>query len=301
MKKLSTFKGIFIFYLFDLILVITAILVFFLIPKKENIEPDSLQFILDSNTVFAFEISFQGTIQSLQNGTNYETNEGGEAPFHIYIAKNGSVWLGSDDKSNFTFNWPCDIEKIYNFLSEAQKSVELIKMSDNISDWKLYSVDRKSASCVRFMDKNGIKIGEYWFGSRDSSLNNIFLRTSQDKTIWKTQTLLCDFVFYDASFWADPYIEPVFFKEDALNQSNRLRRGGLVYLVPPADAKPEKVITRSLDNGVNATYSFFKRDDSYIVLPSFSSPDADKEALEKINYRFSLSNALYDIYLRTIE
>ncbi|MGN0728260.1 hypothetical protein [Treponema sp.] len=276
MKQLSQKKALLIFYGFDLILLL-ALLVFIPLTKKNSPEVSRLKFIDSAKEISSVEI-FNAVDKSL-----------------IVIAKKGRAWIGTDDASNMTINWPCDTQTMERLLSEAEKEHTLFKKADRVSSWEKLGVDEKNSCRLTFFKGNHEKECDLFFGAEDSITERISLRTANDQTVWETKTGLSAFVFKDSSFWADPYIAPVC--ASGAESSSSLRRGPLVYLSPSSSIKPEKVITRIFPNETKAVYSIYSRENSYIVIPLFFPQGEDAEAVKSINYRYSISQWTYNKFL----
>ena len=214
----------------------------------------------------------------------------------IIIFQKDNIWLGTDDDSNMTLNWPCDIQTIKNFLAEAEKENTLYKKAEKVSSWARLGVDEKNSCRITFFKNGSEKVSEFFFGIEDPISERISFRTSKEQTVWEAKTSVSNFLFKNASFWADSYIEPLCVTDEN-KTSEKLRRGQLVYLSPSENIKPEKVISKIFSNTNKAVYSIYKKDDSYIVIPSFSPLEKNKDAIKAINYRYSISQWTYEKFL----
>lgn len=223
----------------------------------------------------------------------YDAQEG----FRIAMEKCNSVWLGTDSDSNETLFWPCDVQTVERFLAESAKEHRLTKKAQSVSAWKRLGVDNGHARRVTFYGKDNLKIAAYWFAAEDSVTGTVSFRTAENQTVWETASRLSDFLCgRDASFWADPFIEPVCATgRTRAHSETQLRRGRLAYLSPSESVRPVKVEQRLFDSSVKAVYSIYEKDSSFIVIPSFFS--AENEALSKISYRYFISQHTLDRFL----
>ena len=252
MKRISSKKALLIFYGFDIILVLVILLLFLPLSRKNIPETSKMRFISNAKEISSVEI--------------YNAKERKK----IIISQKDNIWLGTDDDSNMTLNWPGDIQTIKNFLAEAEKENTLYKKAE--------------------------KVSEFFFGIEDPISERISFRTSKEQTVWEAKTFVSNFLFKDASFWADPYIEPLCVTDEN-ETSAKLRRGQFIYLSPSENIKPEKVVLKIFSNTNKAVYSIYKKDDSYIVIPSFSSLEKNADAIKSINYRYSISQWTYEKFL----
>lgn len=278
MKHISSKKALLIFYGFDIILVLILMILFLPLSRKNIPETSRMKFICNADEISSVEIF---------NARDKKK---------IIISKNDNVWIGTDDDSNMELNWPCDIQTIENFLSEAEKENFLYKKAEKVSSWASLGVDEKNSCRVSFFKNGSEKVSEFFFGIEDPVTERISFRTSKEQTVWETKTSVSNFLFKDASFWADPYIEPLCIADEGKTTA-RLRRGQLVYLSPTENIKPQKVISRIFSSTRKAVYSIYKKDDAYIVIPSFSSLEKDENAIKSINYRYSISQWTYEKFL----
>lgn len=277
MKRISSKKALLIFYGFDIILVLVLLLLFLPLSRKNIPETSKMKFIDNAKEISSVEI--------------YNAKERKK----IIISQKDNIWLGTDDDSNMTLNWPCDIQTIKNFLTEAEKENSLYKKAEKVSSWASLGVDEKNSCRITFF-KGTEKVSKFFFGIEDSVSERISFRTSKEQTVWEAKTSVSNFLFKDASFWADPYIEPLCVTDET-EISAKLRRGRLVYLSPSENIKPEKVVSKIFSNTNKAVYSIYKKDDSYIVIPSFSSLEKNTDAIKSINYRYSISQWTYEKFL----
>lgn len=278
MKRISSKKALLMFYGFDIILVLVLLLLFLPLSKKNIPETSKMKFISNAKEISSVEI--------------YNAQERKK----IIIFQKDNIWLGTDDDSNMTLNWPCDIQTIKNFLAEAEKENTLYKKAEKVSSWARLGVDEKNSCRITFFKNGSEKVSEFFFGIEDPISERILFRTSKEQTVWEAKTSVSNFLFKNTSFWADSYIEPLCVTDEN-KISEKLRRGQLVYLSPSENIKPEKVISKIFSNTNKAIYSIYKKDDSYIVIPSFSSLEKNKDAIKAINYRYSISQWTYEKFL----
>ena len=152
MKRISSKKALLIFYGFDIILVLVLLLLFLPLSKKNIPETSKMKFISNAKEISSVEI--------------YNAQERKK----IIIFQKDNIWLGTDDDSNMTLNWPCDIQTIKNFLAEAEKENILYKKAEKVSSWARLGVDEKNSCRITFFKNGSEKVSEFFFGIEDFKL-----------------------------------------------------------------------------------------------------------------------------------
>ncbi len=280
MKRFSEKSTLLFFYGFDFLLVAVFALIFFPLSRRNSPDTMELNFVSedDAKKIDGVEFSWKA------EGTK------------IVLQKENGIWLGTDGDSNQTLIWPADENLVEKFFSAAGENLHPVKKADKVSAWKNLGVDDLNSYRVTFFS-GGQKISEFRFGKTDEVSGEIAIRTSENQTVWAAKTSLTDFLFEtDASFWADPFVEPeAATGKTRTENSSSLRRGKLVYISPSQNIKPEFVVKKNFPNGTDAVYSVYKKDDFFVVIPSFFS--AQNESMKKIDYRFSVSPVTLEKFL----
>ncbi len=283
MKIFNKSKGILLFYIFDIVLFLILALTFIPFAKNKRVALTSAAL----NPKYTEEVS-QITIEvpSLNESES------------VSLKKYGSIWIGSDSKTNCV--WPCDSSSVKNLLFVLSKTVKMYKKSEKSASWESLGVDEESAKKITLAASDGTVFSKLYYGSEDGILKRICLRShGQDKT-FETENAVSTYLTADAQFWADPYIFPQAVTELSKEESeNFLRRGQIISFIPPDGSTPSHTLTKIFENEADITLKFYDNgNNSYSVTTKInSSPftsSAEHEGISKLNYSFSISSWTYE-------
>ncbi len=293
MRKLNTQQGIFIFYLFDIILLLIFILAFLPFSKK-NIPQTQESALLNPN--YIDQIASITIITPSQDEENQS----------VILTKYDSFWLGTDSTSQKKYYWPCDSSIIDNLIKETSKIRTMYLVGKGVSSWKSLGVEEKEAKCIEFRNEVGGLISSLYFGLEDSLTQRISVRSGANQAVYQIANEIHLYLTASSSFWSDPYIYPQCVTEYSRTESEQFLRHGLLQNISPAShIKPIKNITKNFDNKSKVLLSIYSKDDVYIVIPSFEPPpsysEREKLGIESINYRYSISKWTYERFLESID
>ena len=278
MKKVSKTKGILIFYGIDLLLLLFLIIAFLPFSRKTE-EPSRKTALLNPNAV--------ETIAAITLSVPDGTDAGWRTM--VTLTKKGTLWTGSSSESSGTYIWPCNPRTVQSLVTDASRITEIATKATSAAKWKNFGVDDKHASIISFYNAAGGTLSQLFFGAEDPLTQRLYFRTWTDQSVFETQdNTLQQFLTADESYWADPYIVPVL-----LSDEEGLRRGKLENIAPRDGLQPDYSLKKECGNGARALFKIYKKDDSYIVIPTFVASPAfaqkDAEAIAAINYRYSIS------------
>lgn len=277
MKKLSLKQGILFFYLFDIILV-SILLLSFLPVFNKNKEVSTPTALLNPNYIN------QISSISIKN-----------SDARIKLEKGDRYWTGSSTASKDKYSWPADVQIINNLIEESSKLIKVQTKSDNISSWKALGVDEQQSTSITFYDDAGSILSQLFFGFKDNLSLKLYFRTWSKKTVYETVSSMDDFLNTDESFWADSYLYPQMVTDYDKNTSESLLRRGKLQNITPRDGLPVDFnLTKDFENGSTINFAIYKKDEEFIVIPTFKSGPAtaekDKQLIENLNYRYSISS-----------
>ena len=287
MKIVSQKKGILIFYGFDLVLLLILVLALLPFSRKKN-TPDKMTSAL-LNPDYVNEVSSIAITEYDEDGVKQG----------IKISKAGSFWTGSSSHSNYSFLWPCDAQTVNNLIAESCRVTDMFKVGDNLKAWKGFEVDEKSAVCVTFFDVSGGVLSSLYYGKEDPLTERIAFRTWSSDSVYETEDVIKSYLNTEESFWADPFIYPQCITGYSRSVSESLlRRGSIINLSPREGLDCDYRIKRDFENGAEAVFDVYKKDDEYIVIPYFKAGPAfseeDRNAVESLSYRYTVSQWTLD-------
>ncbi len=284
MKKISSKAGIIIFYIFDALLLL--ILLFAFLPfskKKEGPQKETLSFLKEEDVKQIKSISIKKNDKKIK------------------LFLRGSIWLGKD--WNFDagaaadFIWPADTQSVSNLIEIAAKRQDIFLLSTKNSSWENYQLKKDDAIELSFFadEKEEEPLLSLFFGKRNLLASRIAFRSWEDSNVYECYWAIENYLNLDSNFWADPFLYPQCLTHYSRNQSESLlRHGNLVNLSPAKHLIPDLILSKDFENGSSASFAIYKKDASYVVIPSFkASPvfsDEDVKALQDISYRYSVSS-----------
>ena len=286
MKIVSQKKGILIFYAFDLILVILFFIILIPFTKKNN--PAEMESAL-INPDYVKDISSISI-------TGFDTDGSKKG---ISFKKRGNIWTGSSSLSNYSFVWPCDSQTIENLIAVSSRVNKMYKVGESISSWKSFEVDEKNSICITFYDSDVSTLSSIYYG-KDNPLNQrIAFRTWSKDAVYEVDDTILPYLNTDESFWCDPFIYPQCLTGyDRKTSESLLRRGQLANISPREGLTSDALIRHDFENGARIELACYHRDDAYVVIPFFTagpaSSEGEKEVLNSLNYRYTISEWTFD-------
>lgn len=283
MKRLSKAQGILFFYLFDLALLLLFVLSF--LPFMHRRQPRSRELALLNpavkDSVCAIELS-------KNDGDSFL---GGRS---VSLVKRGSFWLGSSSDGNNEFIWPADTQLVEKLLSLSSSSVTSYELSASRRDWGDFGVREQEAFSLRFSDASRRTLSSLLFGNEDSLTGRVSVRSVADDTVYAVDDGILPLLSADESFWADPFLYPQCLTGLGRAEADgQLRRGKLENIRPREGLTADYSAKLYFGNGSEIQFSLYRKDSSYIVIPTLlpgpAASEADRQAVQAINYRYSIS------------
>ena len=279
-----------LFFALDLLLVLVvgvAIALFAHIFAQRSPDLLDVTFVPDASDVGILEIA---------HGTRW-----------VSLGKRGTLWLGEDSESPKGTLWPCQEDKVLSLLDEAQKSIRAHKKANGVSSWKAEGLSERE--CIKLKVAQGVGQPVTWrFSSAAApqggdcsaaqmAAQTLVFRTPHDQSVWEAQSAVGSFLSCDSEFWADPYVIP-----EVVSGAASAKRGELFCLLPASHLVPTAV-HEAVFADVIATFAVYKREDAYVVRPSFSCTEDTREPIADvslINYGYLLDDEGLSQLLETI-
>lgn len=279
MKKISGKRALLFFYAFDFILALILVLSF--LPLNGRNRAETMESAL-LNPARADDIS------------RIVISRKGQGSVTIFREPNVRFWTGSDSRSDDRLLWPADYQTVENLVSVLTSTATFYVKARKLSAWDNLGVDEKNAVCVQAYDSDGAVLAWLYFGFDDPLTQRLAFRTWSAQTVYETDLRIKSFLSTDESFWADPFIFPQCVTEySRAREEGILRRGRLAAISPREGLEPGRIVRTDFENGAGASLKIYSKDDEFVVIPSFSAgpafPAEEKDALEKLNYRYTIS------------
>ncbi|MBO6176190.1 MAG: hypothetical protein J6O39_01420 [Treponema sp.] len=282
MKKISTKKGIIIFYVIDFILLAIIAGVISLLPKKNS--PKSKDSVI-LNTKYLSQIDeFQ--ITDLSTGES------------ISLKKNDIFWYGTVNEKNDIEKekvvFPCDMERLSLLIEDLSEIKKITLLTSSREFHSAYGISSDEGICLQ-AKQNGNILTYITFGKEDTFKQKIpFKMENQDKIY--DAAVPGAYLTTDRSFWCDPYIQPVFITGNQEESERSLRRGRLTEAdFSSKEQNPDSILRYTAENGNMTTLYIKKQDDTYIIRPSFTAYSTEKQKYFSIfNYSYRISQTTYN-------
>ena len=211
----------------------------------------------------------------------------------VTLNKIGTLWLGEDSSSPEKTLWPCDNDKVAAFIAEVSKTLQASKKADGVSSWRNLGLEERECFKVKVRQEGGQPVT--WRFSADTAAQAdrlVIFRTPRGQTVWEAKSSIGGFLTCTADFWADPYAAPAFASGGGGGE-----RGELFCLLPASHLKPVAVHEVSFGD-VEACFTVYKKEDGYVVRPSFTCQNTPELSL--INYGYLLDEAALSRLLEEI-
>ena len=212
----------------------------------------------------------------------------------LVIKKCGSFWLGQKEASDSrTLYFVCDSSLVETFLGGLKKIVRVSELSDK-KNLALYGLKPDQAFLLS-LKKDGKTLSEITFGNVDS-LKRIFFSVPKKQKIFSIDSeFFAPYLSCDPNFWAAPEIFP----KSVVGVDKKYRRGKLsLYLQEAFDWSGASVKTFDAGDGNIYRALFLQKTDGdywfcFEAVPAAQRPQAEKDALKKINAVFNVSAWTY--------
>ncbi len=287
MKRLSRARGILFFYLFDLALLLLFVLSFF--PFMHRRQPRSRELVL-------LNPAARDSVCAVDLSRNDGEFWGARS---VSLVKRGGIWLGSSSDGNHEFIWPADTQLVEKLLVLASSSVSSYEMSSSRRDWDNFGVREQDAFSLCFSDSSHRTLSSLLFGNEDSLTGRVAVRSAADTAVYAVDAGILPLLSADESFWADPFLYPQCLTGLGRAEADgQLRRGRLENIRPREGLAVDYVAKLYFGNGAEILFSVYRKDAAYIVIPTLlpgpAVSDEDRQALQAVNYRYSISGVTLD-------
>ncbi|MCH5291385.1 MAG: hypothetical protein J1D88_06495 [Treponema sp.] len=295
MRRLSSAKGILVFYAFDALLLLVFLLSFLPMFRRGAVRREKSALLNPRFVSSVQEISIAG------RGTD------GESGLRVNLTRADSVWTGTDSLSGFSQRWPCDMQTVSNLLETASRLVDLYTKGSGPKQWNDFSVDDENALSLTFCGGNGDVLSKLFFGQEDPVTGRIAVRTWTKDTVYETDAAIAPFLTAVPSFWCDPFVFPQVVTGLSRSEAERtLRRGKLEAISGPNLAlPPARTFFDDFGNGAAATLFVHEApaeaespDESVLVEAAFAPPlsctAAEQEAIRAVRYWYRISRWTYE-------
>ncbi len=216
-----------------------------------------------------------------------------------------TTWTGSSSAGDKSFVWPCHNQKVHNLLDESSEIIPAYKKSSSIKDWKSFSIDDVSSIKLAFYSSDGQLLSKLYFGKEDSLTHRLSVRSGSNNNVYEIESDISSFLTTDESFWADPYIFP-----DCITEKNKktsdlaLLRGRIENVTFQEGVSADYTVKKSFENGAEIVFSVYECDANFFIVPHLIPGPAfsklEINALQKINYRYSVSRWTYERLLQSL-
>lgn len=307
MKKFNKKQTILFFYAMDFILLLIFILV--LIPFSKNSKKSSKKSALLNpkykNLVEKIEINFP--LESDDFSTNFTFYKKGSFWFGEMPVKKSNISSEFQIAQNDDFNkiyFPLDNQTINNLLEKFTLIVNMYKKSDNQKDFSSFNLLENNSRCIIFYDSNDEILSQIYFDKEDDFTSRIAFRIPSENEVWETDNSFSIYLNSESSFWADPFLEPQCITRFSRKDAERgLRHGKILEDFFPDDFVSSENLKKDFGNGNEIIYEIFKDDSQIFIktkfIPGIINSQIEKDALQKVNYIYSVSEWTYEKFLES--
>ena len=294
MRRLSKAQGILVFYVFDLALLLLLIISF--LPFMRRKGPSSKDTAL-LNPAYKDAVSF------------IELSQGGGGLFSgartVSLEKAGTIWLGSSSDGNGEFVWPADMQSVGKLLELASSVIRSYEKSSSRKDWGAFGITDSEAFSLSFYDSSHKTLSFLYFGIDDPLTGRVSVRSASDVTVYEVDGGIQPYLTADESFWADPFLYPQCLTGLGRAEAEEgLRRGKLENIRPREGLAADYTGRLYFGNGAEILFSIYRKDSSYIVIPSLTpgpaASDLERAAVSRISYRYGISGLTLDNLLEEL-
>lgn len=278
----------------------------------------------------------RNTIQSSILNKKYEISriEISESKKSILaLNKINSFWGGEYFFNDEYICFPLDDSLVNEFLSLSQEIRTLNKVigtEENLSASKIastyskYGLDEDTAIALSFYDKNKNCVSKIYFGSLNQTMDQIFIRTDNNSSIFSMDSKIINYLESNPDFWVDQNIIPrgiskqldyhgiqnlnYRFNDSEFSNANKklfekipslrfseiisntkqfeLIQGDKLYLKIQTGKGTEFNYTFYPAKTINGDCSIFE----LVINPDITYTQEEKDFIKKLNYKATLSN-----------
>lgn len=295
MKRFNKKQTILFFYTMDFILLVIFILVLLPFSKssKNSVTKSALLNPKYKNLVEKIEINFPQN-----NNENFKN-------FKFY--KEGNFWFGEmpvNQKEGEEIYFPLDNQTINNLLEKFILIVNMYKKSDSQEDFSSFNLLENNSTCIIFYDSNDEILSQIYFGKENNFTSRIAFRIPSQNEVWETDNSFLLYLNSESSFWADPFLEPQCVTRFSRNDAERgLRHGKILEDFAPNNFISSENLKKDFGNGNEIVYEIFKDNSEIFIkakfIPGIINSEIEKNALQKVNYIYSISEWTYEKFLES--
>ncbi len=294
MRRLSKAQGILVFYLFDLALLLILIVSF--LPFMRRKGPSAKDTAL-LNPAHKEKVAF---IELSQGGGDILSGRR-----KVSLERAGSLWLGSSSDGNGEFVWPADMQAVDNLLNLASSVIRSYEKSSSRKDWGEFGITDSEAFSLSFYDASRKTLSYLYFGGDDPLTGRVYVRSASDVTVYEVDGGIQSYLTAEESFWADPFLYPQCLTGLGRAEAEEgLRRGKIENVRPREGLQADYTGRMYFGNGAEILFSIYKKESSYIVIPTLTpglaASDADRAAISRISYRYGISGMTLDNLLEEL-
>ncbi len=221
--------------------------------------------------------------------------------------KEGNFWFGEMFANQNDLNkiyFPLDNQTINNMLEKFTIVVNMYKKSESQKDFSNFSLQENESTNVTFYDSNDEILSQIYFGKEDDFTSRIAFRIPSANEVWETDNSFSIYINSESSFWADPFLEPQCVTRFSRNDAERgLRHGKILDGFLSDDFVSSENLKKYFGNGNEILYEIFKNDSEIFIkakfIPGIINSEIEKNALQKVNYVYSISEWTYEKFLET--
>ena len=178
------------------------------------------------NSIFTNKIQKRTVINSAilnskYNVKKFEIRDSNNSLNSIY--KVDSFWGGQITKNDSTTYFPVDEKTVIDFLTLSKEIRTLNKIVDNSKNissesihqnYLTYGLSDESAIVISYFDSTNACVSKIYFGSLNQTLDQIFLRTEKNSTIYSMDSKIIDYLEVKPNFWCDKNILPIWISKN---------------------------------------------------------------------------------------
>lgn len=306
MKRFNKKQSLLFFYTMDFILLLIFILL--IIPFSRKTKNSSKKSALLNpkykNSVEKIELNFPSESEAFsKNFTFYKKGNFwfGEMPVKNSVSSEFQITQNNDsDKIYF----PLDNQTVNNMLEKFTLIVNMYKKSDSLADFSAFNLLENESICILFYDSNNEILSQIYFGKEDDFTSRIAFRIPNQNEVWETDNSFSVYINSQLSFWTDPFLEPQCITRYSRKEAeSSLRHGKILENFLPDDFVSSESLKKDFGNGNEILYEIFKSNSEIFVkakfIPGSINSQIEKNALQKVNYIYSISEWTYEKFLES--
>ena len=289
---------------FILLLIFILLIIPFSRKTKNSSKKSALLNPKYKNSVEKIELNFPSASEEFsKNFTFYKKGNFwfGEMPVKNSVSSEFQITQNNDsDKIYF----PLDNQTVNNMLEKFTLIVNMYKKSDSLADFSAFNLLENESICILFYDSNNEILSQIYFGKEDDFTSRIAFRIPNQNEVWETDNSFSVYINSQLSFWTDPFLEPQCITRYSRKEAeSSLRHGKILENFLPDDFVSSESLKKDFGNGNEILYEIFKNNSEIFVkakfIPGSINSQIEKNALQKVNYIYSISEWTYEKFLES--